>query len=584
MSENDLNDKKGLSPAGQPVADSEKSEESEKSGRSLYRTLFPAHPLIWQEARKLAADKNVRVEDLATCANQDPVLVIEFLKVANAMFFSGGRQSITSVKTAIIRLGSDVLVETLNQIAERPQITDQKISHWFESHRSRCRRTSIIARMLSETLAKTLADDCQASALFMYIGEMLAVTHFEQDYVELADQYPRSSLNYRVSQDLKFDVEKATITYLQRQGIPEGLVFAVDRESSSKAKERAIMKPICFAAAEFVEAFEANRWEKLSPGKQLPGKSAIRILPLSEAQYLKIYERATEFLYADKLMDEKRRELTALNPTTDISKFDQGSAAAEPVQHSSLDDEIQSLIQTVRTPLPPPEKTRAVSPPPIASSKKTPSETPKKPTVVQELDETVFGAADQFSIVESKDKVRVVRQTTPPPVKKQPPPIVSKKGAQVVSNISTMFDTAQTSEDLLAQLLAMLVDSGPFEKSALIVVSKNKRNASVVAARGPSIGTGQKLQIDGPLNPLAQCFSKVQSFGNKESDLSPFGSKSFALAPINADHETPVALYADCGNDKAITFEARRVFRTVVEILNERLPQIPGGIPVELEG
>ena len=119
MSENDLNDKKGLSPAGQPVADSEKSEESEKSGRSLYRTLFPAHPLIWQEARKLAADKNVRVEDLATCANQDPVLVIEFLKVANAMFFSGGRQSITSVKTAIIRLGSDVLVETLNQIAER---------------------------------------------------------------------------------------------------------------------------------------------------------------------------------------------------------------------------------------------------------------------------------------------------------------------------------------------------------------------------------------------------------------------------------------------------------------------------------
>jgi hypothetical protein len=128
----------------------------------------------------------------------------------------------------------------------------------------------------------------------------------------------------------------------------------------------------------------------------------------------------------------------------------------------------------------------------------------------------------------------------------------------------------------------MLVDNGPFEKSALIVVSKTKRNAIVVAARGPMIGTGQKLDIDDPLNPLAQCFSKVQSFGNKESDLSPFGSKSFALAPINADHETPVALYADCGNDKAITFEARRVFRTVVEILNERLPLIPGGIPVEL--
>jgi hypothetical protein len=118
----------------------------------------------------------------------------------------------------------------------------------------------------------------------------------------------------------------------------------------------------------------------------------------------------------------------------------------------------------------------------------------------------------------------------------------------------------------------------------LIVVSKDKSQAIVVAARGPNIGNGQKLSITDPLNPLAQCFTKVQSFGNRESEYSPFGSKSFSLAPINADHDTPVARYADCGNDRAISFEARRVFRTVVEILNERLPQIPGGIPVELRG
>ncbi len=592
MAEEETVGKVDKNSATTPQPDNEKQDESDKSGRTLYRTQFPAQPIIWQEARRLAADKNVRVEDLAICASQDPIIVIELLKVANAMFFSGGRQSITNVKTAIIRLGQEVLVETLDEIAGRPQLSDEKCSMYFEGHRSRCRRTSIIARMLAEVLAKTLADDCQAAALFFFVGEMLAVTHFEQEYVTLAEQFPRSSLNYRLSQDLKFDVERANNTYLQRQGIPDGLAFAVDRDSSAKSKERAIMKPICFAAAEFVEAFEANRWEKLSPGKVLPAKSSIRILPLTEAQYLRVYERATEYLHADRVADERRRQLTALNPHTDVSKLDMnaptpGEAAPAPTQNAaSLDEEISNLLGDVQR-RPPPEKT--VPPPLSAPPKKAPPpppplSAPRSPTTVRELKEEVFDSADQYSIVQSRDKVHVVRQSTPPPVRKEPPPIVSKRGAQVVSNISDMFNAASTSEELLASLLAMLVDTGPFEKSALIVVSKNKRNAIVVAARGPSIGTGQKLSLDDPLNPLAQCFSKVQSFGNRESDLSPFGSKSFALAPINADHDTPVALYADCGNDKAITFEARRVFRTVVEILNERLPQIPGGIPVELEG
>ena len=160
--------------------------------------------------------------------------------------------------------------------------------------------------------------------------------------------------------------------------------------------------------------------------------------------------------------------------------------------------------------------------------------------------------------------------------------MASKKAKAIVSAFLDIMNSAEKSEDLLSQILAKLVDSGPFQKSALIVVSKDRTKALVVAARGPNIGNGQELDISDPLNPLAQCFSKVQSFGNKKNKCSPFGSKSFALAPIDADHTTPVALYADCGNEGSISFDARRVFRTVVEILNEKLPNIPGGIPVEL--
>ena len=83
-----------------------------KSSSPLHR-LFPPHPVVWREATRMASNKNIRVEDLALCCSQDPVLVLELLKSANALYFSAGRPPITTATTAIIRLGSDVVVQTL---------------------------------------------------------------------------------------------------------------------------------------------------------------------------------------------------------------------------------------------------------------------------------------------------------------------------------------------------------------------------------------------------------------------------------------------------------------------------------------
>ena len=119
--------------------------------------LFPADAGVWAEARKLAGDANVRVENLSTVAVQDPIIVMELLKVSNALYFSGGRSPITSPKTAIVRLGSEVVLETLEKINERKKVKNKQVKKWMESHRSRCRRTGIVARILSEALARNLS-------------------------------------------------------------------------------------------------------------------------------------------------------------------------------------------------------------------------------------------------------------------------------------------------------------------------------------------------------------------------------------------------------------------------------------------
>lgn len=576
-----MNDNKTNNPAQNDGGPADSQAEGGKTAGRPFSLLFPPDMTIWQEARRLVTDKNIRVEDLAICASQDPVIVIELLRISNAMFFSGGRSPITTAKTAIVRLGSDVVLDALEKMKERPRIENEDAAHWFEVHRNRCKRVSIVATILAEALARNLSDDCQAAGLLLYIGEMLAVAHLSETYVSLAEELSRSGIIYRLAQDHKFDVEKMGVTYLRRQGIPEAILFVLDRDARTRQADRAIMKPICMAASEMVEAFDANRWEKLAPGKSLPPKSAVRMLQMADSQYLKIYERVSEYLFSLRMIEEKKKQEALLGATQAAEE----AAPAEPTEEEKvLDSEIRNLLSgrtEAKPEAPKPAPQKAAAP---AGAARPAAAPPKKETVIATVNQSLGSQDDQFSLKSAKPGVKSVPrvEASAAPRNIEPPKLRTAGGNKVVSNITSMFENAKNSEELLSQLLQMLVDDGPFEKSALIVVSKDRKNAIVVAARGPNIGNGQKLELDDPLSPLSQCFSKVQSFGNKEASCSPFGSKAFALSPIDADHDTPVALYADCGSHGSLTFEARRVFRTVVGILNQKLPQIPGGIPVEL--
>lgn len=543
-------------PQGTPAPE---GESSHKSGGPLAALLAPDTE-VWKEARRLVSDKNLRVEDLATCCSQDPVVVMDLLKISNAMYFSGGKSAITSAKTAIVRLGSDVVIDILEKMKDRPALEGDEVVHWFEIHRSRCKRTAIVARILAEALARTLADDCQAAGLLMFTGELLAVAHFKETYVELAKELSRSGIIYRLAQEHKFDVEYMGLAYLRRYGIPEAVLAAIDREARTRSQERAVMKPVCLAANEMVDAFDANRWEKIAPGKTLPPKSSLRMLQIPEAQYLRIYERCSEYLFAARKQEEdrKRGPLAATSASPEDGGIDIRSTYVSN-EESALQSEIQSLLRGA------PEESASEA-----------EEPPSAPAAEER---------DAFSIESArsqrKTEARVVRTSGASEETPGPAP-ATERAKRVASSLEQVFQQSSSSEEVITRMLQMLVDEGPFQKSALIVVSKDRKKAMVVAARGPNIGNGQKLVLEDPLSPLAQCFSKIQSFGNRESPNSPFGSRSYAIAPLDADHDTPVALYADCGNTTAVSFEARRIFRLVVDLLNARLPQIAGGIPIEV--
>lgn len=250
---------------------------------------------------------------------------------------------------------------------------------------------------------------------------MLAVAHFQDEYVKLAEEHARSGVNYRLNQTMQFDVDKMGLTYLRRMGIPEVLIFAIDRESKSRTPERAVMKPLCLSAAELVDAFDANRWEKLAPGKRLPPKSAIRMLQINDSQYLKIYERTSEYLFSAKMLEERRKHQPAEETENDV--IDLGSHT-----DNALQSEIDNLIQQTDDDESFEEAVEATS------------DTEPAPTEINEIDTPLGELDEQFSFTASKNRANSSGARESQKVKVvEPPKLRTDKGNEFVSSISGLL-------------------------------------------------------------------------------------------------------------------------------------------------
>jgi HD-like signal output (HDOD) protein len=520
---------------------------------------LPPDTLILSEVMKACSENRASRDEFALLLSQDPVLTFDILKDANAI----GEKRVNdagsaTLQSSLIRLGSTKTLECLTTSGDKPHSLSKDGVRCFEVHRSRGKRIGLISRMIATSIARSLADEAQVSGLFVSLGDMIITVHLGDEYIPLFDGADtRAALHYALSHEHKLDDEKIGTLYLSKNGIPELLSAPLVREKTGKSKEFTTLRLIVTSAAELVDHFDSNRWDKLAPGKTLPSTSPIRLLNFSdESIYKKLYERASEYLFTVRTSDLTRQAM--LSRAT-------GSTSNELIQsllglstHTDTSKNPDTLGSSTVSPL-----VKEV----VAES------TPSHSEILKE----------KFDLSRSSDGDRKERPLSSDSHVPQHHEIKLTTAQKTVVEITESLSTVHSSEELIGSLLQILVEKGPFKKTALIVVSRDRKDAIVVASRGPIPKSGVRFSLDDPLSPLALCLSKVQSFGAVESKSSPFGSKTYALAPIEAQHDTPVALYADCGNDGSITFEARRIFRIVVDIANDKLKSLPGGIPVEFD-
>lgn len=593
---------------------------------------IPLDLSVLNEARKQLIDGNARGDQFALCVYQDPVLVTELFNKAKENSIPGDTSQPLSISAVVTRIGEAETSRFVDSLQTRATQASSSKRELLELQRSRGKRSALIARMLAQIVSKSFAEECQIAALLQCIGEMLATLVIEDVFSVMTKETTRAGCIHKLEVEYGFDVFDIGPQYLAKKGVPAELIVSGRSTAQTSKEPHSTIRKIVLAACEMVDRFDEGTWEQIAPNKELPARSAIHTLNFSDIrQYAKLYERASEYLLKIRFVESHQKNLKSdvvekeaqVSKETDTPKEIQSTPATlvtSPAYESTVipkpealpakEVEVQKARETVATetvdkPIAPKNvtPTKLADDPPTRKSLKSPVDLKKRIRAIGErkneklapnLSKSVSTntrEAPSLAKKRKKEQPGVVyernRKASASSAKNAnselfgSPTLALKNASVIIDAMSSTLLGAESCEELLSTLLSMLVDQGPFEKTALIVISKDRKNAVVVAARGPNIGNGQKLVLDDALSPLAQCLSKIQSFGREGSAVSPFGSKAFAVAPIDAQHDSPVALYADCGNEAAITFEARRIFRTVVEMINYRLKSLPGGIPNE---
>ncbi|MCC6220672.1 MAG: HDOD domain-containing protein [Deltaproteobacteria bacterium] len=548
----------------------EEGNENTSVGQAL-KIKLPANPQVLDEIRALAAEPAFRVEVLASCVKRDPVIMLELIRVANSMYFNQGRPPMTTAETAIVQLGSKQLIEIADSIATHKQFSDEETANAFESLRIKAQKIAAVARLLGQATKSDLAGELQTVGLMSVIGNMLACAHLGSTYAKLAKKLKRAPLAYRLASAHGFDTNFMQLSYLRRNGFPEVLLFALDREVSSKTAHRTGMRNILHAAIELVDAFEDQQSYRFQPGTSLPSQSSLRLLQLNQGGYQNIWDNCYSLL-TDGSVNEVQTDSDKLTIPADPKEHTPNAGnlpQAEPTGGPTqiLDNRDFQLLTELQ------------------SAENVPQTESLSSTQTATYAEQIEGEANISQKL--NDEPSYFPLPSPPPVsfiKTEKVEVTrlshymrfNKRITNIISEFATICETANSTTQLLDMLLNFLVTDGPFARAALIAHSNNRTSAKILRSIGDGFKDSNSFDIYDPISPLATCTTQLKSFNahSSKENLAPLGISAYAMSPLDIHYEDPISLYADCGSNKPITFEARRIFRYIVGLLNTRLPEI----------
>jgi len=246
-------------------------------------------------AKKAALAATLRVDDLVTIILGDPTLTLHILRSGNSIKSSGDKRSTGSLKTAIIRLGSQAIITLIDEIERRTQPNINLINPTLKQLKKRATATSQIAHILATETSQRNPEECLITGLLYNTGELLALATLGEAYTTLAATNGRAQLMYLLHINHDFELEEWSFDYLQSCGIPSSITSAISPTIQNHTPQNST-RPIVLTAIEFIDAFLEQRLARFAPGRPPPARSAVRMLSISPARYERVYSQIVELL------------------------------------------------------------------------------------------------------------------------------------------------------------------------------------------------------------------------------------------------------------------------------------------------
>ena len=519
------------------------AEQEEQNQLSELR-FIPVDREVCESLLEILGDQSVRVDRLNELVSSDPVLLLEVLAAANGLKNISGGKAVLEGKPALLALGLERIRKLVQELAEQTPHYDGDKATWLKLIKQKSKKNAAVSSLIAKAVRPESIFECFSIGSFAYLGDLIALNKLGDHYVGmLEDGLRRSKLRYQLAKDFNFSLEEETTDYLRKRTVPNAIPLALDPESSKLFPNVQALKEVCLSSIEFVDAFMEERLDRLAPGVSIPPKSYRRMLALSDNRYEALFEGISTYLEKGEFLDEEAVEEPQVVDELLSSSGDEVEEQDDSLEIAEFDDEDTGS-----------EFGEAFESIDVAST--------PEPGEIVDFDE------DFARPIETVARRKYV-----------------SKSDQAMPKFVSMFEDTESVDELLQRLLDMLVHQAPFECAALLVVNPEDKKAMAVMTRGRKLVEGESgiVELTDPLSPLLHAKSKVVSYSPKRKDNSPFGCSNYALSPLEVQYKRPVILYADCGDGNILTFEGRRLFRKVVDMLNNILPEMDGAIPIEDE-
>lgn len=507
--------------------------------KSINSVELAPDPIVLNRIIDLLVDKNVRISKVSEMILKDPVTTLEILSRANSGDFANEKSRISAIHTAVVRIGSEELLKLCRVLYERSIDLSPNIATEMNQLRALSCRAALVAEILSSNLQRDIIEVAQTCALLSYYGLMLACYSLQEDFLELTHIKKRSTLTYRLLSNFSFDVNKVQIDYFQKRNLPSLVFFAFDKELKCKTSAQSSLRFIVESALEIAEALDEDKIDKYKYFHRLPAKSSLRLLKINEHVYENIFSDIED----------------ALGLSGDRDKI-----IAKEEDDNSSQDSFNALI----------EDTLTLNRFDVAEEAKELEDNNKTPTLVinrVDLVNYITKSGSAVFIEKASDTIEQERAE------------LSSSSDAIIGLLQTICQNAKSAQELLNDLMEVVTEKGPFSRTAVIELTEGRREAFVHTALGEdfdNLKANEAIKVFDPLSPLSTVVTKVQSFNAKslEDHVSPFGVTSYAVSPIKTTSKSQLVFYADCGTEKPLPFEARKVFRLAVALLNDTLPKL----------